>query len=109
MLVRLAGHYAQTAYTAQHALELAASSDLQVILADIGLPDMDGYALAQRIRAMPEGRCLTLIAISGWGQDEDRRRATEAGFDSHLTKPIEPESVEALLQLLDARLNSPVA
>ena len=105
-LVRLSGHHVQTAYTGQQAFEFAVSAPPQVILADIGLPDIDGYALAQRIRAAPWGQSVTLIAISGWGQDEDRRRAMEAGFDSHLTKPIEPQTVEALLQSLEAKLNS---
>ena len=106
ILLRLSGHHVQTAYSGQQVLEISGSSQPQVILADIGLPDLDGYALAQRIRATPWGRSVTLIAISGWGQDEDRRRAMEAGFDSHLTKPIEPQTIESLLQSLEVKLNS---
>ena len=102
-LLRLSGHHVQIAYTSQQALELAGLVHPQVILADIGLPDMDGYALAHKIRAEPWGRSMILIAISGWGQEEDKRRAMAAGFDNHLTKPIEPQTIESLLQSLEAR------
>jgi PAS domain S-box-containing protein len=97
-LLELSGHNVQTAYTAHHALDLAALSPPHVILADIGLPDINGYELARRIRSAPWGRRAVLIAVTGWGQEADKRRAFEAGFNHHLTKPIDPETVEALLQ-----------
>ena len=71
-----------------------------VILMDIGLPDVDGYQLAERVRATPWGGRTVLIAVTGWGQEDDRRRALSAGFDHHLTKPVSPEAVESLLQSL---------
>ena len=63
---------------------------------DIGLPDMSGYEMAERIRHEAWGESMTLIAITGWGQAEDKRRAFAAGFDHHLTKPIDPTKLEAL-------------
>jgi CheY-like chemotaxis protein len=73
---------------------------------DIGLPDFNGYELATKIRATPWGRGVVLIAVTGWGQEEDRRRALEAGFNHHLTKPIAPATVESLLQSLDPALRA---
>jgi CheY-like chemotaxis protein/two-component sensor histidine kinase len=99
-LLELSGHHVQTAYTGRHALELAETFRPHAVLLDIGLPDLDGYQLAAKIRAAPWGRGIFLIAATGWGQEEDRRRAFEAGFDHHLTKPIAAETVESLLQSL---------
>ena len=67
------------------------------VLLDIGLPDMNGYELARRLRALPGGAAMTLIAATGWGQDRDRQRAFEAGCDHHLTKPIDVEGLRELL------------
>jgi CheY-like chemotaxis protein len=100
-LLELSGHHVQTAYAARHALELAETFRPHAILMDIGLPDLDGYQLAARIRAAQWGRSILLIAVTGWGQEEDRRRAFEAGFDHHLTKPIAAETVESLFQWVD--------
>ena len=99
-LVEFSGHQVKTAYTGRQALELAAAFVPNVILADISLPDIDGYKLARQIRANPWGRAVVLIAITGWGHDEDKRRALQAGFDDHLTKPIAAEMLEALLQAI---------
>ena len=96
-LLELSGHHVQTAYTGRHALELAETFRPHVVLLDIGLPDLNGYQLATKIRATPRGGGIVLIAVTGWGQESDRRRAFEAGFDHHLTKPIAPETVESLL------------
>ena len=71
-----------------------------VVLLDIGLPKINGYEVARRIRGQPWGRRMALIAVTGWGQDEDRRRAQEAGFDHHLVKPVEPETLAKLLATL---------
>jgi len=97
-LLELSGHHVQTAYTGRHALELAGTFRPHVILLDIGLPDFDGYQLAAKIRAAPWGRGIVLIAVTGWGQEDDRRRAFDAGCDHHLTKPIAAEAVESLVQ-----------
>jgi len=90
----------QTAYTGQQALELAETFRPHVLLLDIGLPDFDGYQLARKIRGLSWGSQIVLIAVTGWGQEEDRNRAFEAGFDHHLTKPIAAETVESLIQSL---------
>jgi len=100
ILLELSGHHVQTAYTAQRALELAEIFRPHLFLLDIGLPDLDGYQLARKIRGTSWGRGALLIAVTGWGQDADRRRAFEAGFDHHLTKPIASETVESLIHSL---------
>jgi PAS domain S-box-containing protein len=100
MLLETSGHHVQTAYTGRQALELARVFRPHAVLLDIGLPDVDGYTLAGQVRAMPWGRGTVLVAVTGWGQEEDRQRAVAAGFDHHLVKPISAETVETLLQSL---------
>jgi len=73
-----------------------------VLLLDIGMPRLDGYRLAERIRSEAWGRRMVLIAATGWGQAEDRRRSLESGFDAHLVKPVDPESLFALIARLTA-------
>ena len=97
-LLELSGHEVQTAYSAHDGYLLAEAFRPDVLLLDIGLPDVDGYALARRIRAMYWGRDLTLVALTGWGQEADKRRAREAGFDHHLTKPVTFQQLDALLR-----------
>ncbi len=98
MLLEISGHEVQKAYSGTEALTTASGFRPQALLLDIDLPDLDGYTLAQQIRATDWGREAFLIAVSGWGQEEDRRRALTVGFDHHLTKPIAAGAVEALLQ-----------
>jgi signal transduction histidine kinase len=86
--LELAGHKVQIAYDGARGLELAAEFDPDCVLLDIGLPTMDGYAVARRLRDHDGDRHRTLIAITGYGQDSDVRRALDAGFDRHLTKPV---------------------
>jgi DNA-binding response OmpR family regulator len=74
-----------------------------VVFLDLGLPKMSGYDAAKSIRAHAHGKHVTLVALTGWGQEQDRRRTAEAGFDEHLTKPVDPRTVEALI----ARLGAP--
>jgi PAS domain S-box-containing protein len=100
-VLELSGHEVQTAYSGRRALELARTFRPHALLLDIGLPDVNGYELARTIRAAPWGGGMVLIAVTGWGQSKDRRRALEAGFDHHLTKPIAAETLESLLQSLD--------
>ncbi|MGH8181419.1 MAG: PAS domain S-box protein [Steroidobacteraceae bacterium] len=100
-LLELSGHHVQTAYTGSEALDLAATFRPHVVVLDIGLPDLDGYTLAKHIRATTWGRRALLIAVTGWGQSEDKRRAQEAGFDHHLAKPVAAEALESALQMLD--------
>jgi PAS domain S-box-containing protein len=105
-LLELSGHHVQTAYTGRHALELAESFRPHAMLLDIGLPDLNGYKLAQRIRETGWGRDTLLIAITGWSQSEDRRRAQEAGFDHHLAKPVAAEAIEGALQMIHRKAAS---
>jgi CheY-like chemotaxis protein len=98
MLLEASGHHVQTAYTGRQALELARTFRPHALLLDIGLPDIDGYKLAGQVRATPWGRSAILVAVTGWGQEQDRLRAVAAGFDQHLVKPISAETLESLLQ-----------
>jgi PAS domain S-box-containing protein len=100
ILLELSGHHVQTAYTGQRALELAETFRPHVLLLDIGIPDIDGYQLAKKVRTSSWGRGAILIAVTGWGQEDDRHRAFAAGFDHHLTKPIAAETVELLIRSL---------
>jgi CheY-like chemotaxis protein len=105
MMLSLMGHEVSAAHDGQGALELAETIKPDVILLDIGMPRLNGYEAARRIRKQQWGQDVLLVALTGWGQDEDKRRAEEAGFDHHFTKPVAPA---ALAQLLagprDARL-----
>jgi two-component system, chemotaxis family, CheB/CheR fusion protein len=90
-------------YTAANgaiALESAEQHRPEVALLDIGMPKLDGYEVARRIRAQPWGAHITLVALTGWGQDSDRRRSQEAGFDSHLVKPLDLDKLTELLATL---------
>jgi PAS domain S-box-containing protein len=97
-LLELSGHEVQTAYSGQDGYLLADAFRPDVMLLDIGLPDIDGYALAHRIRGAHWGQGLTLVALTGWGQEADKRRADEAGFDHHLTKPVTFQQLDRLLR-----------
>jgi len=79
------------------ALEAAERFRPDVVLLDIGLPRMNGYEVCRRLRQEPWGREMTIVALTGWGQEEDRNRSKEAGFDMHMVKPVD---FDALLQLL---------
>jgi signal transduction histidine kinase/CheY-like chemotaxis protein len=96
-LLQLMGHEVRTAYDGVEAVAAAASFAPSVVLLDIGLPRMNGYEVARRIREQPRGQDMTLIAVTGWGQDEDKRRSREAGFDLHITKPLDPAILDQLL------------
>ncbi|MFC5549890.1 ATP-binding protein [Massilia aerilata] len=97
MALGMYGCETRVAHTAQSALALAPSFGPDAVLLDIGLPDLNGYELARRLRKLPGGSALTVIATTGWGQDKDRQRALEAGCDHHLTKPIDVERLRGLL------------
>ncbi len=99
-LLELGGHDVVTATNGALALECAERHRPEVMLLDIGMPMLDGYEVARRIRVEPWGRKITLVALTGWGQDSDRRRSREAGFDSHLVKPLDVDKLTELLARL---------
>jgi two-component system CheB/CheR fusion protein len=97
-LLRIWGHEVEIAHDGPSALERAEEGRPDLVLLDIGLPGMDGYEVAERLRARRKSDELSLIALTGLGRQEDRRRALEAGFDHHLTKPISPPALRELLE-----------
>ncbi len=103
MILRVLGNDTRTAYDGQVAVLMAGEYRPDVLLLDIGLPKLNGYEACRAVRAQPWGKSIVLIAVTGWGQDKDRRRSQEAGFDHHWVKPIDPQ---ALLGLL-AEMNIP--
>jgi PAS domain S-box-containing protein len=97
MLLDQFGLEVQLAFTGPDALAAALAYRPHIAILDIGMPGMSGYEVAQRIRAEPWGAELLLIALTGWGQDEDKRKAHDAGFDRHLIKPVDPDALESLI------------
>lgn len=97
MLLRLSGHEVEEAYDGTEALRKVAQFLPEVILLDIGLPGMNGYDCCRCIREQPQGRDCLIIALTGWGQVEDRRKSREAGFDAHLVKPLDFQALNRLL------------
>jgi PAS domain S-box-containing protein len=97
MVLRLSGHEVRTAYNGPAALAEARAATPDVVLLDIGLPGMDGFDVARQIREDRGLNHLRIVAVTGYGQDEDRRRTQEAGFDFHLTKPVDPRQLDRLL------------
>jgi PAS domain S-box-containing protein len=96
-LLRMQHHVVQTAYSGPAALGAARVFRPEIVFLDIGLPGMDGFEIARRLRQFPETRGSRLIALTGYGQAEDRRRSEEAGFDQHCVKPLDPRALAALL------------
>ncbi len=96
MLLELKGHEVRRAYDGENALQLAEEFRPQMVLLDLGMPKMNGYEACRRIREQAWGAQMTLIAVTGWGQEDDRRKSTAAGFDGHLVKPVDPETLEEL-------------
>jgi CheY-like chemotaxis protein len=97
MLLWLQGHEVRVAYSGVAALEMTKAYAPDLVFLDIGMPGMDGYEVARRLRQQPGLEKGVLAALTGWGQQEDRRRSAEAGFDHHLVKPPEPKTLESLL------------
>ncbi len=100
MLLALEGHEVRSVHAAHDALEAAKSFRPHVVLLDIGLPGMDGYEVARQLRSQQTLESMRLVAITGYGQQSDRVRAREAGFDQHLVKPVDPEALHAVLDSL---------
>ena len=103
LLLEARGHTVRVAHDGEEALILGEQFRPEVALVDIGMPKMDGHEVAERMRQSPWGRVVYLIALTGWGQESDRRRSEAAGFDAHLVKPVSPDK---LVSILNAR-NTP--
>jgi CheY-like chemotaxis protein len=100
MLLKLNGHETRLAYDGLQAVEAAEQFRPDLVLLDIGLPKLNGFDACRRIREHAWGQNMVLVALTGWGQEEDRRKTKDAGFDHHLTKPVD---YDALMQLLVSR------
>jgi CheY-like chemotaxis protein len=99
-VLRFMGYEVSIAYGGAEALEIAARERPRAAIIDIGMPGMSGHEVARRMRLEAWGRKATLVALTGWGQDADKQAARAAGFDDHLTKPVDPDDVEAVLSRL---------
>jgi len=97
LVLELDGHEVVAAYGAREALQAVERFRPEIVLLDIGLPEMDGYEVARRIRARPDGKLIRLFALTGWAQEEDKRKAFESGFDEHLTKPVDSGTLRELI------------
>ncbi|HEU5116678.1 MAG TPA: response regulator, partial [Isosphaeraceae bacterium] len=100
LLTRLHHQKVQVAHDGPSALEQVEAFHPEVVLLDIGMPGMNGYEVARRLRDRPSGSAVLLVALTGWGQHTDRRRSQEAGFDYHLVKPVDPDELIALIDSL---------
>jgi PAS domain S-box-containing protein len=100
MMLEIGGHTTHVAYDGLEAIEVAGKVQPDVVLMDIGMPRLNGYDACRRIRSEPWGRAIVMVALTGWGQTDDRLRSEEAGFNHHLVKPVEPAALEALLASL---------
>lgn len=103
MLLRLQGHDVKIAHSGPEALEAVRESEPQLILLDLGMPGMDGYEVARRVRSEHGSSNIVIAALTGWGQEQDRQRSKAAGFQHHLTKPIELSALEALFETCQQR------
>ncbi len=97
MLLGITGHETAVAHDGLAAVEAAGSFRPEVILLDIGLPKLNGYEVCRAIRKEDWGTPIVIVALTGWGQDDDRRKSTEAGFNGHLVKPVEHDALVKLL------------
>jgi CheY-like chemotaxis protein len=103
ILLRLTGCDVRVVYDGRTAVEEARTYRPRVLFVDLGMPGMDGLAVARELRGEPDLNGAVLVALTGWGQPEDRRRTAEAGFDHHLTKPADPQALTGLLSKLASR------
>ena len=94
MLLQISGHNTLTAFDGASAIEMARQHEPDVVLLDLGLPEMSGFEVARRLRELPGLERMVLIAMTGYGQDEDRRQTAEAGFAQHLVKPADPAALQ---------------
>ncbi len=97
IVLRRAGYEVETAYSASQALMAAFTRRFDVIVSDIGMPGMDGYELARRLRELPEYRAVPMVAVTGFASYDDRERSLEEGFDAHLSKPVDPATLTSTI------------
>lgn len=107
MVVTSMGYEVRVAYSGASAVEAARQFEPHIVILDLGMPGMDGLEAARRIRALPAGRSAVLVALTGWGQERDRRLTSEAGFDAHLVKPVDPLQVGTYLHDWSTRPDAP--
>ncbi|MCU0634290.1 MAG: response regulator [Gemmatimonadaceae bacterium] len=100
LLLELGGHDVSVAFNGTDALERIPVLKPHVLLLDIGLPGLSGFDICRQVRAMPEGAGMVIVALTGWGQEQDRARSREAGFDAHLVKPVGHEDLLRTLRPL---------
>jgi CheY-like chemotaxis protein len=105
MLLEMWGHEVAYAYDGPSALETAEQWQPEAVFLDIGLPGMDGYEVAERLRELPQAKDAVLIAITGYGQEDDRQRSRRAGIDHHLVKPVAPDALRCLIDSLSLHLH----
>jgi DNA-binding response OmpR family regulator len=97
LLLNMAGHETRTAFDGEEAVKVAEQFDPHIVLLDLGLPKLNGYDVCRRIRKQKQGMSILIVAVTGWGQDEDKMKSLDAGFDMHLVKPVEAEHLMAVL------------
>ena len=100
MLLEMSGHEVRTAEDGEAALAVTEQFLPHAAFIDIGMPRLNGYEVAKRVRREAWGASVRLIALTGWGQDDNKRQAFESGFDHHLTKPVDPSQLDMLLERL---------
>ncbi|MEO8137097.1 MAG: response regulator [Betaproteobacteria bacterium] len=108
LMLRLVGNEVETVFNGTGAVSAMREFEPDIVLMDLGMPELDGYQAARAIRMNPRGDEVVLIAITGWGSETDRKKSQDAGFDQHLVKPVVPTDLLALLSSLDAAVSSPL-
>jgi CheY-like chemotaxis protein len=103
VLLEMSGHEVMVAHDGEEALRIARQATPDVMILDIGMPRLTGDQVARAVRSEPWGQRVFLVAVTGWGEPEDKERASAAGFDHHLTKPVEVDELEKLLGDFAAR------
>ena len=106
MVVEAVGHDARKAFDGRSEVSAALEYQPHVILLDVGVPGMSGFEVATELRRHPQMARSRLVALTGWGQAEDRRRTAEAGFDDHLTKPTDPRQIQLILREVAQRITA---
>jgi CheY-like chemotaxis protein len=98
MLLQMWGHDVRVAHDGQEALAVAGDFRPEIALVDIGMPRMNGYEVAEAVRKTDWGKEIVLVAVTGWGHDEDKEKAAASGFDRHLAKPVDPQHLQPLIE-----------